>query len=85
MYKNETDPSCLLCKNGEENIEHFILNCETLSRVRDPIQQELIELLNAVGMETDNLSTSEKMQIILDITPIARDVCYTNFTWSVTK
>jgi hypothetical protein len=24
MYKNETDPKCLLCAKEEENIEHFI-------------------------------------------------------------
>ncbi|CAC5405202.1 unnamed protein product [Mytilus coruscus] len=35
MYKDETDPKCLLCAKEEENIEHFILKCESLRKVRN--------------------------------------------------
>jgi hypothetical protein len=42
MYKNETDPKCLLCAKEEENIEHFILNCKSLSKVRNTILQKII-------------------------------------------
>ena len=29
-YRNETDPTCLLCGAAEENVLHFILQCEKL-------------------------------------------------------
>jgi hypothetical protein len=29
-YRNETDPICLLCGAAEENVLHFILQCEKL-------------------------------------------------------
>ena len=29
-YRNETDPTCLLCGAAEENVPHFILQCEKL-------------------------------------------------------
>ena len=37
MYKNEIDPKGLLCAKEEENIEHFILNCKSLRKVRNTI------------------------------------------------
>ena len=30
FYRNESDPTCLLCGNAEETIQHFILNCQKL-------------------------------------------------------
>ena len=69
MYKNETDPKCLLCAKEEENIEYFILNCKSLSKVRNTILQEIIlTTFNKLGIEFDELSASEKLQHILDIT-----------------
>ncbi|CAC5373949.1 unnamed protein product [Mytilus coruscus] len=72
MYKDETDPKCLLCAKEEENIEHFILKCESLRIVRNAILQEITTTLNAMGIQFDELSTNEKLQHILDLTPIAK-------------
>ena len=72
MYKNETDPKCLLCAKEEENREHFILNCKNLSKVRNTILQEIITTLNKLEIEFDELSASEKLQHILDITPVVK-------------
>ncbi|CAC5361050.1 unnamed protein product [Mytilus coruscus] len=44
MCKDETDPKCLLCAKEEENIEHFILKCESLRIVRNAILQEITTL-----------------------------------------
>jgi hypothetical protein len=33
-YRNETDPTCLLCGAAEENVLHFILQCEKLQSER---------------------------------------------------
>ena len=35
--QNAIDPTCLLCKNGEETIKHFLLSCTALSSAREPI------------------------------------------------
>jgi arginyl-tRNA synthetase len=58
MYKNEIDPRCLLCAKEEENIEHFILNCKSLSNVTNITLQELITTFNRLGIEFDELSAS---------------------------
>ena len=65
--KNETDPKCLLCTKEEENIEHFILNCKNLSKVRNTILQELITICNTLWIDFDELSANEKLQHILDV------------------
>jgi hypothetical protein len=56
MYKK-----CLLCAKEEENIKHFILNCESLNKVRNTILQELITTFNTLGIEFDELSSNEKL------------------------
>ncbi|CAC5425291.1 HARBI1 [Mytilus coruscus] len=73
MCKDETDPKCLLCAKEEVNIEHFILKCESLRIVRNAILQEITTTLNAMGIQFDELSTNEKLQHILDLTPIAKE------------
>jgi hypothetical protein len=70
MYKNEIDPKCLLCAKEEENIEHFILNCESLSNVTNTTLQGLITTFNRLGIEFDELSANEKLQHILDVTQV---------------
>ncbi|CAC5366666.1 unnamed protein product [Mytilus coruscus] len=72
MYKDETDPKCLLCAKEEENIEHFILKCESLRILRNALLQEITTTLNAMGIQFDELSTNENLQHILDLTPIAK-------------
>jgi hypothetical protein len=61
-FSNEIDPKCLLCANEEENIEHFILNCKSLSKVRNTILQELITTFNTLGIKFDELSANEKLE-----------------------
>ena len=41
MYKTETEHTCLLCKDKEETMEHFILGCRCLETVRIPVLHEL--------------------------------------------
>ncbi|CAC5415022.1 unnamed protein product [Mytilus coruscus] len=60
------------CAKEEENIEHFILKCESLRIVRNAILHEITTTLNAMGIQFDELSTNEKLQHILDLTPVAK-------------
>ena len=45
MYKTETEATCLLCKEKEETMEHFILGCRCLETVRNPVLHELVTKL----------------------------------------
>jgi hypothetical protein len=40
-YRNETDPTCLLCGAAEENVLHFILQCEKLQSERVALLSEI--------------------------------------------
>ena len=53
MYKNEPNTLCLLCKKDGETIKHFILDCEQLKEVREPIIQEIDRVLNDCNITTD--------------------------------
>jgi hypothetical protein len=53
MYKNEPNAMCLLCEKDGETIEHFILDCEQLKEVREPIIQEIDRVLNDCNITTD--------------------------------
>jgi arginyl-tRNA synthetase len=56
----------------KKKILNTILNCKTLSKVRNTILQELITTFNALGIEFDELSVNEKLQHILDVTPVVK-------------
>ena len=44
--QNQIDPTCMLCKSGEETLRHFLLECESLNWVRHPILRDLKYFLN---------------------------------------
>ena len=54
MYKNELNTLCLLCEKDGETIEHFILDCEQLKEVREPIIQE-IDSLERLQIELEKI------------------------------
>ena len=65
--QNRIDPTCLLCGNGDENMEHFILECSALSDIRMPILKEIRDICDSLHPISDN---NMLMQIILDSQPI---------------
>ena len=40
-HRNEIDPTCLLCGAAEENVLHFILQCEKLQSERVALLSEI--------------------------------------------
>jgi histidyl-tRNA synthetase len=70
MFKNESNILCLLCSKDNENIKHFILDCERLEEVRKPILQEIEEILNDKETSWKCLSQDTKIQLLLDITSV---------------
>lgn len=41
--QNKVDPSCMLCRNGEETLRHFLLDCSALSVIRNPITDNILD------------------------------------------
>ena len=63
MYKTETEPTCLLCKDKEETMEHFILGCRCLETVWNPVLQELANELKECDIDFDfkHIHITDKM------------------------
>ena len=61
--QNRIEPTCLMCGNGDENIEHFILECEALSHIRVPILKEIRDICDSLYLVSDK---NTLLQIILD-------------------
>ena len=73
MYKNELNALCLLCEKDGEIIEHFILDCEQLKEVREPIIQDIHRVLNDCKLNWRKLSENVQLQL-LDITASTRNL-----------
>ena len=39
---NKVDPTCMLCRNGEETLQYFLLGCSALSQIRNPIIDNIL-------------------------------------------
>ncbi|MES9972509.1 MAG: reverse transcriptase domain-containing protein [Candidatus Thiodiazotropha sp.] len=61
--QNRIDPTCLMCGDGDETIEHFILDCVALSHIRVPILKEIRDICNKSYPVSDSKML---LQIILD-------------------
>ena len=62
----QVDPTCMLCKESEETLTHFILECSVLDSVRKPILEEITLLLEEAGVDFVNSSSDTQLQLILD-------------------
>ncbi|CAG2232072.1 unnamed protein product [Mytilus edulis] len=75
MYENETDPMCLICHQGDETLEHFILECEGLSDTRNSIMDEVSAILKgSINVDFHEQTSKVKMQILLDITMLRENL-----------
>jgi hypothetical protein len=64
-YRNESDPTCLLCGAAEENVLHFILQCEKLQSERVALLSEI----NAIWQsEFQNNENFDQLQLLMDNT-----------------
>lgn len=64
--QNDVDPRCVLCHEEPETVEHFLYNCEPLSDVRQPIIQDISNLL-ALTRKGDLLRCHEvRVQALID-------------------
>ena len=72
--KNNIDPTCLLCKNSEENLEHFLLECAATDSVRKPIIKDITTELKQTSRTDyktlETLKRQKKLKILLDCTSV---------------
>jgi hypothetical protein len=66
--QNSVDPTCLLCKESAETVDHFLLECKTLHDIRIPYLHELESFLCSFRNCTKcfNLTNVIDAQLILD-------------------
>jgi hypothetical protein len=70
-YRNETDPACLLCGAAEENVPHFILQCEKLQSERVALLSEINTIWQNEFQNNENftvLSEVDQLQLLMDNT-----------------
>ena len=70
--QNEIDPTCLMCKEEPETVDHFLIRCSTLADVRKPIDMDSIlrcaECFIQAPIETQVLT-----QLLLDCVGVFSD------------
>jgi hypothetical protein len=76
-YRNET---CLLCGAAEENVLHFILQCEKLQSERVALLSEINAIWQNEFQNNENftdLSEVDQLQLLMDntikVTPIKKN------------
>ena len=62
--QNQVNPMCLLCHQGDETVEHFLLKCPALTGIRNPIMDSIIFISDGAYPLTSNSHSS--LQLILD-------------------
>jgi hypothetical protein len=68
-YRNETDPTCLLCGAAEENVLHFILQCEQLQLERVALLSEINAIWQNEFQNNEkftDLSEVDQLQLLMD-------------------
>ena len=65
--QNEVKPTCLLCGEEDETLEHFLLRCNSLETVRQSILGDLCHvLLRSTGRNFNQLCTEDKLRGLID-------------------
>ena len=62
-------PTCIICNEGDEDIEHFILKCKGLNTTRMMYLKKLQSLINSIkGGGYQRLEKGLILQLVLDVT-----------------
>jgi hypothetical protein len=70
-YRNEIDPTCLLCGAAEENVLHFILQCDKLQSEKVALLSEINAIWQNEFQNNENftdLSEVDQLQLLMDNT-----------------
>ena len=71
--QNQVIPTCMLCKNENETVEHFMLRCTELDLVIQPILDDIAQVSQRFGIAIDRENSEEFLQLLLYSTAILPD------------
>ena len=63
LNQNKVDPTCMLRKNGEESLQHFLLDCSVLSSIRNSIMNSILEACSSLCNPARDIDTLLKLVI----------------------
>lgn len=70
--QNQIDPTCMMCNQEPETVDHFLIRCSTLNQVRKPIMDSIlrcVERFMQVPVEDEVL-----VRLLLDCTGVISDL-----------
>ena len=62
--QNQVDPTCMMCQQAPETVDHFLVECSVLEEKRRPIMDSIFSLVNELFEPA--LASEELVQILLD-------------------
>ena len=71
FIQNEIDPTCLMCKEEPETVNHFLIRCSSLAEVRQPIMDSIFRC--AEGFMQAPTETEILVQLLLDCVSVFTD------------
>ncbi|CAC5397588.1 unnamed protein product [Mytilus coruscus] len=70
-FNKYESPTCKLCDEGDEDIEHLLLKCKILENMRHSFLKQLDDfLIRETTISFYNTTTDTRLQLILDCTKI---------------
>ncbi|CAC5423170.1 unnamed protein product [Mytilus coruscus] len=75
IYKKGNQEICNACSQKEETVEHLLIECKAWDNIRRPVINDIASLLtNHSNIEWESLSEGIKIQILMDITMVQRQL-----------
>ena len=62
--QNQVDPTCMMCQQAPETVDHFLVECSVLEEKRRPIMDSIFSLVNELFESA--LASEKLVQILLD-------------------
>ena len=62
--QNKVDSTCLMCRKGEETMQHFLLECSELHMIRNPIMNPVLEACSSLCNQASDTNTLFELIIV---------------------
>ena len=64
--QNEVNPVCQLCKEDDETLQHFLIDCKSLEEARQPILKDFVRVLNYLIVKHPVSAEYTLIQLLVD-------------------
>lgn len=64
--RSQLNPRCLLCGNGEETLDHFLLICERLDGIRAPLVKDIINTCSILFAKNKAEENVNLLQVLVN-------------------